>query len=127
MVALGSQAHNRQEMINPAWKQVEDALRKLADRTFVRVELSNDDQCCAMTVWGQGTAFFIAISLKESLYHYYWNGQAANGTLREIAGHMFDSEKVCEDMETVIAIAKEFWLTGRRLESVKWLSERIES
>jgi hypothetical protein len=127
VVAVGTQSQKRRELLNPTWEQVGDVLRELAAEAFVRIELFNEDESCAMTIYGEAHAFFIAISVEESTYHYFWNGREPGDGEREIAGHLFDSEKVCEDFEIVTKIAEKFWRTGGRLDSVKWLSETLES
>lgn len=127
IIAVARQPEARQQIANPAWREVEAALGQLATGTFVRVELLNEDETSSMTIYGEGGAYFIVISVKESLYHYFSNGQQPTGQLRAIGGNLFDTDKVCENLETVIQIANEFWLSGRCLESVKWISEQIES
>lgn len=127
VVAVSAQPQQRQEIQNPTWDQVEGMLRELAGGTFSRIDLFNNDESCAMTVYGQATAFFIVICIEESTYYYFWNGQKSGGEEQEIAGHLFDAEKVCQDFETLAEIAKEFWRTGDRLQSVRWLSETLES
>lgn len=127
IVGVGIQSDNRREILNPNWGDVQEVLRSFAAGTHVRVELDNCDGSIAMTIYGERGVYFVVIFFKESTYHYFWNGRPCSGELRAIGGNLFDSEKVCEDFETVASIAKHFWKTGACLESVQWISEEIPS
>jgi hypothetical protein len=119
------QPHDRHEIQNPSSTDVDEVLRSLAVGKYVRAEMFNSDDSVVMTIYGEDGAFFLVISVKESTYHYFWNGRPVSGELRAIGGNLFDAEKVCEDLETVVLIAKQFWKTGACLDSVQWISEEI--
>ena len=123
VVAVGARPENGRKLLNPTWQEVEDLLRRIPEGTFSRIDLFSSDESSAMTVYGESSAFSVVISVQESTYHYYWSGREPCGELREIAGHFFDAEKVCEDLDTILDIARQFWQDGRQLKSVRWVSE----
>lgn len=125
IVAVNVQPHDHHEIMTPSWAEVEELLRSLAAGKYVRAEMFNADDSVVMTIYGESGTFFVVISAKESTYHYFWNGRPASGELRAIGGNLFDAEKVCEDLETVVLIAKQFWKNGACLDSVRWISEEI--
>lgn len=114
-----------QSITDPSWSEVELALGQCRP-PGAQIELLDESETQGMTIFCDRGLFHIGVTVSETDYFFFWNGEQATGQSLDIAGHSFPGHQVLDNVELVLEIAKVFWSTGQRFGTVKWIEERVE-
>lgn len=105
---------------------VDHIICQLKQQQVSRIEIDNNSELIGMSVFAEGNLSQISISDEANDVIYYFDNGSDSCATVGIAGDEFLEWMVCSEMDTCIAIFKEFITTGKMLASPTW-SWRKES
>ena len=109
---------------NPTWPEVELILHESSERGG-RVDLQSDDET-EMTVFAENGTFHVTVSVGETDYYFASDGSEPTEETQDIFGHSFNRHQVIKNLASVADVAKTWWATGERSESMLWLHETLD-
>lgn len=88
-----------------------------------KVELSNTKEDISMIVFYENGLSHIGIVDMYNDMIYYYKNKSKDKTLVEIAGQVFEGDKICKDNHTLIKIMNFFAIHGKKYSNVEWIED----
>ena len=97
----------------------------LLQKKIERVEIDNTLEHIGMSIFVDGSKSQIGIiDEMNAVVYYYSNGSQSQKDV-DFGDYSFEEWMICEQPDTMISILFEFINSGKRLETVSWVSEEL--